>query len=50
MAARGMDTTDGQLVRMMTKRTGAALRQQRRNGVVRTIKRADALDLWMFEN
>jgi hypothetical protein len=43
-----MDTTDGQLIRMMTKRTGAALKQQRRNGVVRTIKRLEALDLWLL--
>jgi len=48
MAERGLDTSDYQLVRMMTRRVGAAMRHQRRNGVVRTIKRADALDLWVL--
>ncbi len=46
MAERGLDTSDPQMMRMMAKRVGAALRHQRRAGIARAIKRSDALDLW----
>jgi hypothetical protein len=48
MVQRELDTADAQLVRMMAKRVGAALRNQRRHGVVRTVRRADSANLWLL--
>lgn len=48
MAARGRNTEDDALVKMMTRRVGASLRSYRENGSVRSIKdgRYGKYDLW----
>ncbi len=46
MVARAMDKRDMKLLRLMTKRVGAALRTQRANGTVKSEQGPGLFVLW----